>query len=318
MERSAAASALGLSLARREGAGLGVENGSDAVRLVHGAADGFAGLTADRLGPAVLVERHDPAADAEGIIEALARRFGAQEPIFLKERWSKERADRAGGQVRGAACPPDILVPEQGLVFGVSLAHEEHIGLFLDARPARALVRRVAEGRRVLNLFSYTGTLGAAAAVGGALSSTNVDVMRSALATARDNYARNGLAADTRTFLRCDVFQHLARAARSEARCDLIVVDPPPRAARPGRRGFDARTGYGRLLARCLKVLAPNGLILAGTNLKGGGFEELEDPLAQGARLAGRNVEIVERVPAGPDFPQPSDRPAARFVLAQA
>jgi 23S rRNA (cytosine1962-C5)-methyltransferase len=317
VERSAAADALALALARRESAGLAVGSGSDAVRLVHGAADGFAGLTADRLGPAVLVERHDPDADAGALVDAVAGRFGPHEPVFLKERWSRERAVRAGGQVGGAPCPQELAVPEDGLVLRVRLAHEEHIGLFLDARPARAVVRRVAKGRRVQNLFSYTGSLGAAAAAGGALSTTNVDVMRSALAMARDNYARNGLAVDTRTFLRGDVFGHLARAARAGARCDLVIVDPPPRADRPGRRGFDARTGYGRLLARCLAILAEGGLVLAGTNLKGEGFAGLEAALSEAALLASRPVDIVERIPAGPDFPQPSDRPAARFILAR-
>ena len=82
-----------------------------------------------------------------------------------------------------ATCPTaEIEVRENGLRFGVDLAHGQKGGLFLDQRDNRALVGTLARGRRVLNLFGYTGGFSIYAAAGGAAHTTTVDVAREAIA----------------------------------------------------------------------------------------------------------------------------------------
>ncbi len=311
------AETLALALERRLSLEEDRDDNSNCHRLVHGAADGFPGVTVDRYGPALLVEQHREDVEISPLVAALSERFGATTPIFAKRRYSRAESERAGKQVAGDPMCPDLEVLEDGLRFGVHLARGEHVGLFLDSRPARQAVRRLAEGRRVLNLFAYTCGFGVAAAAGGARSTTNVDNKGSALEGGRRNYALNGLDADTRTFMKSDAIDNLNRSARGRGLFDLVIVDPPPRFRRRGGRGFDARDGFGRLVARCLRVLAPGGLLIAGLNARAVDDAALEQHIAAGATAADALLRPLEVIEPGVDFPRPSDRPTARFRLCR-
>jgi 23S rRNA G2069 N7-methylase RlmK/C1962 C5-methylase RlmI len=174
---------------------------------VHGTGDGFDGVTVDLLGPAILVEQHRRwAACVDPLLKAVSTRLGKETPVYLKRRWSRAPGERGGCLVSGVRVKDDVdgvladaarraadeaaakegkdthgdrvVVREPGqfgLKFGLWLTGEEHVGVFLDSRPARELVRSVSANKRVLNLFSYTGGFGAAASVGGAACSHNVD-----------------------------------------------------------------------------------------------------------------------------------------------
>ncbi len=286
---------------------------TDVFRLVHDEGDGFPGLTADRLGRAVLVEAHRREADAPALIQALEARLGERVPIFFKERWA--RGGVRGWQVAGPICHPDFTVEEHGGFYQVRIVDEEHMGLFLDSRPARQRVMALAAGKRVLNLFAYTGAFGVSAALGGATSTTNVDNKRSAVALARRNYQLNGLPHDTRTFLRANAFQYLRRAVRGRGRFDLVILDPPPISKGPGGRRFRAETGYSGLAGKCLRLIPPGGGLLAGLNASRVSDLEFEKMIRRAGPLAGRELEIVDRIGPGEDFPPCRSRPVARFIL---
>lgn len=275
---------------------------TDVGRLINSDADGFPGITADRLGRAVLIEAHSRDCDPSAIIEHLESHLGPKTPLFLKERWSSSRRGRAGWQVAGPLCHPEFTVTENGSLFRIRLTADEHIGLFLDARPARKRVREIAEGCRVLNLFSYTGGFGVAAAKGGARSTTNIDNKRSALKIAEKNYRLNQLPFDTRTFLRDDVFRHITRRAKGLGRYDLIIVDPPAISLGPGNRRFDAKKNYVNLAAKCLPLLSPSGVFLAGINAAGVSSDQFEDMLREAAAQSGKNIDIIEKLLPGEDF----------------
>ncbi len=250
---------------------------------------------------------------------ALVRRF-SREPADVEavERWAAAVADlHAGGIVvrwgretalaRGPVPEGEFEVVEDGLKFGVDVHRGSNVGLFADARPLRRLVRSLAPGRRVLNLFSYTSAFGVHAAAGGARSVTNVDLVPSALERGAANFERNGLPTDSRTHVRSDAFEFLKRAAARGETWDVVVVDPPPVPTvgrgrkRGGRRGrFDPRKDWPTL-ARGAAAVCPGGALVLLSAARG--EDGFENPVAEA--LEDRDVRRVAR---GEDFPGPSDQ----------
>lgn len=222
----------------------------DALRIVDGAGDGLPRLVVERYGEAYRVRGHpDRAAWLPAVRRAL------DDPARLY--WRFGHADEGG--------PDDgvIEVVEDGLRYQVRLAGHHNTGLFLDGAPARAWVRAHAEGRRVLNLFAYTCAFGVAAAAGGARATTNVDPVPGVLRRGEENYARNGLRHDGRSFWRSDALSALRRVRRQGGRFDAIVLDPPPLPS-GGRRGrrVDASRDLPVLARACREVLDPDGWLL--------------------------------------------------------
>lgn len=222
----------------------------DAVRLVDGAGDGLPQLAVERFGEAFRVRGHpDRAPWLPGV------RAGLDDPAELF--WRFGHADE-GGPDDGAR-----EIVEAGLRFGVHLRGHHNPGLFLDGRAARAWVRAHARGRRILNLFAYTCGFGVAAAAGGARATTNVDPVPGVLRRGQENYRRNDLASDGRSFWRTDALSALRRAHGQGGRFDGIVLDPPP-VATGGRRGrrTDPVRDLPRLASACRDVLDPGGWLL--------------------------------------------------------
>lgn len=295
--------------------------GTDAWRLLDGAHEGAPGWTIDRYGDAVLVQRFGSeeveSAEADALVQALRTRLGDL-AVWLKERGHPDRDRRAGRLIAGAHPAPRtgdplagregrVVVAEAGLLFGVDLAYGQNTGLFLDARPARQRVRELADGRRILNLFSYTSAFGVAAAAGGARSVTNVDQVAGVLERGRANFALNGLPADPRSHLRSEVFEFLRHAARRGETWHGIVVDPPPfrmRAGRGRKRGWDPERDLARLLDRCGERLADGGWLLAVSAARG--RDRFEDRLPEGS---------WEPVARGIDFPGPVEAGMRGWLL---
>ncbi|MBN2339953.1 MAG: class I SAM-dependent rRNA methyltransferase [Deltaproteobacteria bacterium] len=287
-----------------------------AYRLVNSGADGFSGLTVDRLGPCLLVEVHRREIDSTPLVSALEQLF-ADTPIFIKHRWSRSSEKRSGFLAAGPQMSPNFEVLENGLRFQVRLADDEHIGLFLDSRLPREWVAAHSRDRRVLNLFSYTGGFGMAAAMGGARSTVNIDNKNSALTYARQNYERNRLSFDQRTFFKCDVLYYLKRAASQKGRFDLIILDPPPRFKRRRQRDFLAHRDYAGLLVQCVSVLAPNGIILAGLNALKADDTQLTQFIADAAHTTHTRIQTCDILTAHADFPPTEDRPTSRFAILE-
>lgn len=179
-------------------------------------------------------------------------------------------------------------VHEGGLRFLVNPTDYLDCGLFLDHRPTRALLRTWARGARVLNLFCYTGTASVYAAAGGAASTTSVDMSRTYLAWAADNFringfvptllqgdalrsvaqGRHGAAAAQHRLVRADCLEWLGQAGLAPGvRFDLVFADVPTFSNSKRMEGtFDVARDHVAFLAAVAKVLAPGGRILFSTN----------------------------------------------------
>jgi 23S rRNA (cytosine1962-C5)-methyltransferase len=159
------------------------------------------------------------------------------------------------------------VVQEAGLLFEVDLFSYLDTGLFLDHRLTRQQVRDQAAGKRVLNLFAYTGSFTVYAAAGGAASTTSVDLSNTYLAWGRRNLQLNELDTPHHTFVRSDVFRSLEQAHRQQDRFDLIILDPPSFSnSKKMQQTLDVQRDHPRLIEACLDLLAAGGELLFSTN----------------------------------------------------
>jgi 23S rRNA (cytosine1962-C5)-methyltransferase len=269
---------------------------TDAFRWVHGEADRLPGIHVDLYGP-VAVTRADGAGarafyrDLPARLAAAARARGLP-LVGVVERGQRDD-DGGGAAIWGEVPGGEIEVRENGVRFGVDLVRGQKGGLFLDQRDNRALVRTLAEGRRVLNLFGYTGGFSVYAALGGAAETTTVDVAAPAIEAARRNFERNALPLSRAHLHAEDAFAFLERAAAAGTRWDLVISDPPSFA--PSERALPAALrAYERLHRLAASVTAPGGLFCAAScssHVRPAAFLET---VQAGARAAGRAFTLVE------------------------
>jgi 23S rRNA (guanine2445-N2)-methyltransferase / 23S rRNA (guanine2069-N7)-methyltransferase len=160
-----------------------------------------------------------------------------------------------------------FVVEESGLKFRVNFDDYLDTGLFLDHRPTRVRLRELANGKRFLNLFAYTGTATVHAAAGGARTSTSVDLSRTYLDWAERNLGLNGLATRHHELIQADCREWLDEAARARRVYDLIFLDPPTFSNSKRMEGvLDTSRDHPALIDACMRVLAPGGLLVFSTN----------------------------------------------------
>lgn len=163
-----------------------------------------------------------------------------------------------------------FTVEEAGCRLWVNLRDYLDTGLFLDHRLTRQLLGSWAKGQRFLNLFAYTGAATVHAAVGGALSSTSVDLSNTYLDWAKRNLELNGLAASRHRLLRADSREWLqGEVLRQPGGYDLIFVDPPTFSnSKNMAADFDVQRDHEPLLRMILRLLSPQGRLVFSCNYR--------------------------------------------------
>jgi 23S rRNA (cytosine1962-C5)-methyltransferase len=197
-----------------------------------------------------------------------------------------------------------IIIDEGGSKLIVNLSDYLDTGIFLDHRPARLRVRSEAAGKRVLNLFCYTGAFSVHAAAGGAASVTSVDLSKTYLGWAAENLCLNGFktaapgAGHARSnretgnwpCVHADVKAFLAQAKRSEDKWDIIICDPPTFSnSKRAADTLDINRDWTELCRTCLSLLAPGGTLYFSTNSRSLKFDS---SLVGGA--ASRESMVIE------------------------
>lgn len=184
--------------------------------------------------------------------------------IYLKFR---ERQKGLRQYERFARTGAEYIVRENGLRFIINPADYLDTGLFLDHRNTREMVRREAAGKRVLNLFAYTGSFTVYAAAGGAAETLTVDLSNTYLQWADRNLALNGFANPQHRLLQADVLAWLDEPVRE--RWDLVIVDPPTFSNSKRMDGtLDVQRDHVDLLNRVLARTAPGGIVFFSTNYR--------------------------------------------------
>ncbi len=167
-------------------------------------------------------------------------------------------------------------VREHGLHFKVNVSDYLDTGLFMDHRSTRAMVRTMAQGRRVLNLFCYTGSFSVYALAGGASEVCGVDLSNTYLAWAAGNIALNGLDLARYRGVRADVAKFLSEAKVHGDRYGLIILDPPTFSNSKKMDDFmDINRHWPALVQSCLAILESDGDLLFSTNSRGLKFDPL-------------------------------------------
>ena len=290
---------------------LGIVEQASAYRLLAGEGDRVPGIFVDRYAAyAVVTADGGPVGKlVPWVVEALSRLGELAGVVEKRRRGEGERVVTAWGRPP----PRDLIVEENGLRFRANLYEGQKTGLFLDQRDNRSAIERLSSGRRVLNLFGYTGAFSVYAARGGATQVTTVDIADGAVAAARDNFALNGFDPDAHEFIAADVFEYLRAAAERRERFDVVISDPPSFARSRAHRDR-ALKAYTRLHAAALAVTAPHGLYAASSCTTQVSPEAFRTTLAEGARKVRTALQLVQDTGHAPDHPVLAAHPEGRYL----
>lgn len=274
---------------------------TDCYRLVHGEGDNLPGLIIDYYDGVCVMQAH-----SAGMFRARKRIAEALEKVYgdgLKAVYDKSSGtapfkaglDLVDGYLyRKPGFEDDQqIVKENGHRFLVNWTSGQKTGFFLDQRENRAMVGRYAAGRRVLNLFCYTGGFSIYALAAGAESVVSVDSSKKAMEMVDRNVALNGFDASKHTGLCCDAIDYLKEVG--EGKYDLMIVDPPAFAKHRGALK-NALRAYQRLNAAAISKVAHGGLVFTFSCSQVVDKEAFALAVFSAAAQTGRSVRILDRL----------------------
>jgi 23S rRNA (cytosine1962-C5)-methyltransferase len=284
---------------------LGYADPRGAARLVFSEGDGVSGLIVDRYGEylAVQVTALAMAVRLPQIAPMLAELAGARGIMLRTERGVSraEGLDLRDGPHWGQMPEGPLLVVDGGLTYEIDLSEGQKTGFYLDQRENRLAAARYFRGRRVLDMFCYSGGFAmAAAAIGGAREVLGVDTSQRAVALAWANAERNGI---TNVRFQCgDGFPTLESLLEAGERFGGVVLDPPKFARSRGALA-EALRAYHWLNRLGVSLLEPGGILVTCSCSGHVTREDFLDMLLGVAQQTGREIQVLEQRGASPDHP---------------
>ncbi|NQD68133.1 class I SAM-dependent rRNA methyltransferase, partial [Bacillus haikouensis] len=244
------------------------DEGTTAFRVFNGEGDGFGGITLDYFDGYYLIQWYSEGAYSfKKDIVAAIKKLPDYKGLYQKKRFSVEgKYLEEDDFVDGEQPSFPLLVKENGVNFAIYLNDGAMVGVFLDQREVRKLIRdKYSEGRRVLNTFSYTGAFSVFAALGGASETTSVDLANRSLSKTIEQFSINGIDYEAQHIIVEDVFKYFKYAVKKEHRFDMVILDPPS-FARSKKHTFSASRDYKDLLKEAIAITEDDGIIVASTN----------------------------------------------------
>jgi 23S rRNA (cytosine1962-C5)-methyltransferase len=284
---------------------LGLAAPRSAARLVFSESDGLSGLTVDRFDRWLAVQFTSLALyeKREFALAELARLTGAEGIILRGEKGipSQEGLKVEEAVVFGTLPDEPIEIVENGITYLVDLKAGQKTGFFLDQRENRRAAASHAKGRRVLDLFCYTGGFSLnALLLGEAVSTLGIDTSEKAIDLARRNAIANH--AKSARFELADVFDTLENLRGSGEKFGMVICDPPKFARHP-KALEDAVKGYLRLNRAAVDVLEPGGVLVTCSCSGLVDRTMFLQILGQVAELSNRPIQILEQRGQGADHP---------------
>jgi 23S rRNA (cytosine1962-C5)-methyltransferase len=274
-------------------------------RLVHAEADGLPGVVIDRFGDVAVIQPN--AAWADALLPDLAAAVQAVTGVahVLKNASGRARAleglDDASAVLAGSAPDGPVPVAMNGATYMADLTGGQKTGLYYDQRPNHGFAARLAQGARVLDVFSHVGGFALACLAGGADSALAVDGSKPALDLAVDGAARMGMAARLET-RRGDAFEVMEALLAEGARFDVVICDPP--AFAPSKPALEkGLRAYERVARLAAGLVAEGGYLGLCSCSHAADLAKFRIACTRGIGRAGRAGALIRTGFAGPDHP---------------
>ncbi len=294
--------------------GLVGRGGNNTYRLIHGEGDNLPGLVIDVYGTTAVMQAHSVGMHlcrmeiADALREVLG---GALSAIYYKSETTlpyKAELGQEDGFVFGNAA--DNVAMENGLRFHIDWLKGQKTGFFIDQRDNRLLVESYARGRRVLNVFSYTGGFSVYALRGGASLVHSVDSSAMAIDIANANVEMNFPDDARHKSFAEDAFRFLDNM---EGQYDLVILDPPA-FAKHRDAVKRALRGYTKLNAKALRSMPSGGILFTFSCSQAISKEQFRLAVFTAATLAGRKVRILHQLHQTADHPVNIYHPEGEYL----
>jgi 23S rRNA (cytosine1962-C5)-methyltransferase len=289
---------------------------TNAFRLIHGEGDGLPGLVIDVYDRTAVMQAHSVGmhVSRHEIAEALSEVMeGVIDNIYYKSENTlayKASEDGGNGFLKGGLSTAGDIATENGLKFHVDWLGGQKTGFFVDQRENRALLEHYAKGRKVLNMFCYTGGFSFYAMRGGAELVHSVDSSSRAIDITRANVELN-FPSDTRheAFAE-DAFKYLDRMGDQY---DLIILDPPAFAKHKDALR-NALMGYRKLNAKAFEKIRPGGILFTFSCSQVVTKDNFRTAVFSAAAMSGRRVRILHQLTQPADHPVNIYHPEGEYL----
>lgn len=306
-------SRLSSALGMRQAIGLALQDeaSNNAYRLVHGEGDHLPGLIIDVYGKTAVMQAHSIGmhVNRHDIVDALMKVMGGRiSHVYYKSETTLPFMEPENGFIAGGS--DDNTARENGLLFHVDWLRGQKTGFFIDQRENRALLERYAQGRRVLNMFCYTGGFSFYAMRGGAAVVHSVDSSAKAIELTKANVELN-FPHDPRHEAFCeDAFKYLEQRGDGY---DLIILDPPAFAKHRGAL-HNALKGYTRLNEKAFEKIEKGGILFTFSCSQVVTKDHFRNAVFTAAAQAHRKVRILHQLHQPADHPVNIYHPEGEYL----
>lgn len=292
---------LAAALRMRVVAGIASDPNNNTFRLVHGEGDNLPGLVVDCYGTTAVMQAHSVGMHlcrhevAKALVEVMGQQLTS---VYYKSETTLPFLEQQTSGFIVGNDENDVAL-ENGLKFHVDWLKGQKTGFFVDQRENRSLLEHYAKGKRVLNMFCYTGGFSFYAMRGGAQLVHSVDSSAKAISLTNQNVELN-FPGDKRHEAFCDdAFSFLQK---TDCEYDLIILDPPAFAKHRGAL-HNALKGYTRLNAKAFEIIQPGGILFTFSCSQVVTKDHFRNAVFTAAAQAKRKVRILHQLH------QPADHP---------
>jgi 23S rRNA (cytosine1962-C5)-methyltransferase len=277
-----------------------------AFRLFNAVGDDIGGFVVDYYDGFALIQWYN-----EGIYQFKDMIYKAiNDIVFPRGIYEKKRFGNNGSYIKGDSfvsgerMDDNFEILENGVKYIVNLNDGAMTGIFLDQREVRKVIKeKYANGRKVLNTFSYTGAFSVASAVGGASETISLDLAKRSVEMTRNNFEANGIDLENHSIIVDDVFNFYKKGSLNHVtgEYDMVILDPPS-FSRSKDHVFSVEKDYKKLVENFSVLLKNNGILVASTNHSKLSYEDFEYRVTRGLRNNGFRFRIEEKFTQSSDF----------------